>query len=325
MADLFRPTNFSTGSIGSLGSRKPDSEKKAQTTENIGSAAVSQQAPAGGSSYIVDKDYLARLAIMHGNAGREDAAKSKESEHGAQSEGATQGSAPTPAQPNSDLDRATAIAQQQLTNAAQSHDGWHDIMRQSFGDSYNYQQAEQLRQQTLAGDFSWMPDVQVVSAEELNSGGGVHGGAYSAETNTIYISAELLAADPELAAAVLLEEIGHAIDTQVNASDTQGDEGEIFGRLIGGETLSDTELAAIRAEDDSGTITIGGVRIEVEYSGGVVGDIVGGIGDFFGGIADSVTDFFSDVWNAIKDVFMKIVMSDLFGWLVTIMSFIPVL
>ncbi len=335
MTEVSKPTNYSTSGVGSLNLRKPDSGRKSESSDSVGSStqtATTAHAPAAGSSWIVDKDYLARLAILYGNAGREDTTRGKGQDDGTRSEVTVERSAPARTEPQSNLDKATAIAQQQLTTAAQNHDGWHEIMRQSYGDVYDYQQAEQLRQQTLAGDFSWMPDVQIVSADELNSGGGLHGGAYSADTNTIYISAELLDADPELAATVLLEELGHAIDTLVNVSDTQGDEGEIFGRLISGETLSESELAAIRAEDDSGTIIIGGVRVDVEYSGGIIDDIVGGISDFFSGVGDILSDAFSfvmdvvsDVWAAIKDVFMKVIMSEWFGWILTIMSFIPVL
>ena len=330
MAELYKPANFSTGG-GNLNSRKSDNAKKSETGESIGSsnrATVTIQPPAGGSSYITDKDQLARLAIMYGNAGKEDLPKSKTQEGSTRSEEGSAGAAATRSEPDSNLDKATALAQQQLATAAQDHDNWHGIMQQSYGDSYNYQEAEQLRQQTLAGDFSWMPTVQVVSTDELNSGGGMHGGAYSADTNTIYISEELLNADPELAATVLLEEIGHAIDTLVNDSDTQGDEGEIFGRLVGGETLSESELEAIRAEDDSGTIVIGGVRVDVEYSGGAVGDFVGGV---FGGVVDilvapikALVEVVEEAWKLMKDVFMKFIMSDWMGWLVTIASFIPV-
>ena len=335
MADIYKPANFNTSGSGGLNSRKSDNAKKSETGESIGSsnrATVTVQPPAGGSSYITDKDQFARLALMYGNAVREESKKTRTQEGSTGTEGSAGATAATRSEPDSNLDKATALVQQQLGQAAQDHDNWHEIMRQSYGDSYNYQEAEQLRQQTLAGDFSWMPTVQVVSTDELNSGGGMHGGAYSAENDTIYISEELLNADPELAATVLLEEIGHAIDTRVNDSDSQGDEGEIFGRLVGGETLSESELEAIRAEDDSGTIVIGGVRVEVEYSGGIIGDIFDSVGNFFKSVSNVLSapfkmflDVLNEVWESIKDVFMKVIMSEWMGWLVTIASFIPVL
>ena len=43
---------------------------------------------------------------------------------------------------------------------------------------------------------------------------------------------------------VLLEEIGHAIDWQVNASDAPGDEGAIFAQIVQGLEIAPNTLAA---------------------------------------------------------------------------------
>ena len=56
----------------------------------------------------------------------------------------------------------------------------------------------------------------------------------------IYLNADWLAnADSGVAAKVLIEEIGHAIDQRLNGShDSQGDEGELFADLVTGTALT---------------------------------------------------------------------------------------
>lgn len=92
-------------------------------------------------------------------------------------------------------------------------------------------------------------------------------GAYAAQTNQIFLSQEFVTANvdnPSAIAAVLLEELGHAIDAQINETDSAGDEGAIFSALVRGESLSEEALAALKAEDDSAVITIDGEEILIE-------------------------------------------------------------
>ena len=65
---------------------------------------------------------------------------------------------------------------------------------------------------------------------------------------------------------VLLEEVGHFVDSQINTADTAGDEGDIFARLVQGDSLSQQELAVLRAEDDSATVTLDGQVVEIEQN-----------------------------------------------------------
>ncbi|MGV2389919.1 MAG UNVERIFIED_CONTAM: hypothetical protein LVR29_21615 [Microcystis novacekii LVE1205-3] len=67
-------------------------------------------------------------------------------------------------------------------------------------------------------------------------------------------------------ADVIIEEIGHFIDAQINTTDSVGDEGEIFARLVNGETLNSGILANLKAEDDSKTIVLGGELVEIEQN-----------------------------------------------------------
>ncbi|NET91321.1 MAG: DUF4114 domain-containing protein [Kamptonema sp. SIO1D9] len=94
-------------------------------------------------------------------------------------------------------------------------------------------------------------------------------GAYSIETNTIYISQQFLtlnSSNPETIATVIIEEIGHYIDANLNPKDTPGDEGEIFASLVTEKTLSDSELLRIKTEDDTTTITLNNQQITIEQN-----------------------------------------------------------
>ena len=66
--------------------------------------------------------------------------------------------------------------------------------------------------------------------------------------------------------AVILEEFGHFVDAQVNTSDSAGDEGDIFARLVQGESISEPELAVLKAEDDTATIILDGELTQIEQN-----------------------------------------------------------
>ncbi|MCB1505177.1 MAG: discoidin domain-containing protein [Hyphomicrobiaceae bacterium] len=105
---------------------------------------------------------------------------------------------------------------------------------------------------------------------EIVDGSALNGalGAFAAETNTIYLSSDLktqLGAS-DSAANVLLEELGHYIDANFNASDASGDEGALFAAVVQGTTLSDGLVASLRAEDDQGSVVIGGKSLSVEFA-----------------------------------------------------------
>ena len=145
------------------------------------------------------------------------------------------------------------------------------LLKQAFGDHYDAAKAEGIRQQTLAGDFSWMPKVQLASASQLKDTSGAQGegvamGCYSAGDDTIYLNRDLLASDPAQAEKVLAEEMGHALDARLNTSDAAGDEGDIFSKLVHGEAISAGQLAEMKADNDHGVIEINGKKTEVEYS-----------------------------------------------------------
>ena len=214
---------------------------------------------------------------------------------------------------NPALDKAIKGMQQNLQSLADDPEAFHAALTKSFGDNYDKGTAENIRQQTLAGDFSWMPNIKVVDASSLTDqsgrqGGGTGLGAYSAATNTIYISADLLTSDPAEAISILTEEVGHSLDAMLNTTDAAGDEGDIFARIVGGEEISATELTALKAENDSGTILVDGKEVEVEYGFGsfvkkIGKSVKGAVRDVVETVGGSkAADLFDKVQDAVKDV-----------------------
>ena len=147
-----------------------------------------------------------------------------------------------------------------LFNFAQS-DGFWANLGTAFGTSYDVVKATELRQQWKSRNFSQIPPIEVLSDEVL----GTANGAYSSSTNKIYLSASFLnTASSAAIVNVILEEIGHYVDAQINQVDSAGDEGAIFAELVQGNSLDVATLDALRGENDSGIITINGKIIQVE-------------------------------------------------------------
>ncbi|AKV70102.1 beta strand repeat-containing protein [Microcystis panniformis] len=149
-----------------------------------------------------------------------------------------------------------------LFNFAQS-DGFWANLETAFGTSYDVVKATQLRQQWQSRNFSQIPPIEVLSDEVL----GTANGAYSSSTNKIYLSASFLnTASSAAIVNVILEEIGHYVDAQVNQVDSAGDEGAIFAELVRGNSLDVATLDALRAENDQTTIIVNGEIIQVEQA-----------------------------------------------------------
>lgn len=182
---------------------------------------------------------------------------------------------------------------------------FHALMKEVYGDGYDANAAEALRQKALNGDFSWLPKIEFQSDAELQGGNG----AYDSANNVVYINEKYLN-DPKRAAQVYSEEVGAYLDTQLNASDTIGDEGEMFRKLLAGTELTDAEKAAIRADDDHATITVDGKTVEVEFSfwddigdavSGAVDAVGGAISDAVDAVGGAISDAASAVGGAISD------------------------
>lgn len=137
---------------------------------------------------------------------------------------------------------------------------FHSSMKEVYGSNYDRAAAEKFRQQALAGDFSWLPKIEFKSEETLQGGNG----AFDASRNVVYLN-DKFKNDPQKAAEIYSEEVGHFLDTQLNKTDTLGDEGEMFRRLLHGEKLTKEQKAEIRAENDHGVIYVNGKATEVEF------------------------------------------------------------
>ncbi len=149
-----------------------------------------------------------------------------------------------------------------LFNFAQSDDFWANLAI-AFGTSYDVVKATQLRQQWKSRNFSQIPPIEVLSDEVL----GTANGAYSSSTNKIYLSASFLnTASSAAIINVILEEIGHYVDAQINQVDSAGDEGAIFAELVQGNSLDVATLDALRGENDQTTIIVNGEIIQVEQA-----------------------------------------------------------
>jgi subtilisin family serine protease len=132
-----------------------------------------------------------------------------------------------------------------------------------FGTQYNIAVAQSLRSQWQSGNFSQLPTIEVIDDQILGNARG----AYASSTNVIYLSDQFVeTASYQQLEAVILEEIGHFVDAQVNSTDTAGDEGELFSALVRGVDLSAAELSQIKAEDDHAAIVVDGETVAVEQS-----------------------------------------------------------
>jgi hypothetical protein len=107
-----------------------------------------------------------------------------------------------------------------------------------------------------------LPQIEVRSDAELNGALG----AFSAQTQKIYLSESLLMGDLVRLRSVLIEEIGHFVDAQVNSVDSPGDEGAIFAAVVLGQKLSSSQLAQLKAEDDQAVVMIDGQETAIEMA-----------------------------------------------------------
>ena len=169
---------------------------------------------------------------------------------------------------SADRERSTPITESEIRRsfcdtfrrAAQDPAGFHTLLRTAFGDGYDAAQGEALRTRALGGDVRWLPEIRFTTDATLRGGNG----CYEADTGTVFLNAGKRT-DRALMIQTFLEEAGHHLDTLLNRSDARGDEGEIFRRVLSGETLSSAALAQIRAENDHASIVVHGVRKEVEF------------------------------------------------------------
>ena len=163
---------------------------------------------------------------------------------------------------NTLFNSALTLTYNQLSTFADLDNFW-NLFDTAFGTQYNRSGAEILRLQWLSGDFSQVPQIEILDSSLL----GTANGAYASSTNKIYLSNTFVAnATSADISRVLLEEIGHFVDAQINTLDSAGDEGAIFAALVQGESLDVNTLQALKGEDDTAIIEVDGKSVLVEQS-----------------------------------------------------------
>jgi hypothetical protein len=164
------------------------------------------------------------------------------------------------------LEQAVLTSQSDLRDFAADPD-FSTQMASIFGEET--EEYNSWREAWLNNEFGILTNLEIRTADEL---GGANG-AYSAQTDRIYLALEFLEANQEnvdAIAAVLLEEAGHRLDAQVNSVDTAGDEGEQFSLVVQGENLSEETLTLLQKEDDSATFKVNGQTVVVEQAQSLV-------------------------------------------------------
>lgn len=162
---------------------------------------------------------------------------------------------------NTNLQFVLQLVNDLLADFAKSGDFWTDF-ELAFGTQYNKTLANSIKA-SLANKTFNLPNIAVVDNTVL----GTAFGAFASSNNTIYLSESLVnAGNTQQLVAVLLEEIGHAIDSKVNTQDSAGDEGQIFSQLARGNNLSAADLDELKAENDHSIIQVDGQNIAAENS-----------------------------------------------------------
>ncbi|MGL6283715.1 MAG: LGFP repeat-containing protein, partial [Microcoleaceae cyanobacterium] len=177
---------------------------------------------------------------------------------------------------------AMNIAKGKLIELAQSPD-FIAKMNVPFGENWNTEVANTLKQNWLNGDFSFMPPVEIVAKGEIAGANG----AFAQATNTIYLSQKFLrenGTNSQAVADVLLEEIGHSIDSKINVTDSPGDEGEIFAGIVQEKTFKAEDLESLKAESDITILDLYGQKYPAEMNSFV---IRGSIGFYYSGLGSA--------------------------------------
>ena len=162
------------------------------------------------------------------------------------------------------VDLALTNSQSVLTKFA-SMENVNNLLSNAFGDSWNESIANNIIENWQVEIFDNLPIISLVNSASLDGANG----AFADSTNTIYISREYLAYqqdNPEAVSEVLLEEIGHWLDSQINDTDAAGDEGDIFSKLVRNEIISNEQLQQLQAEDDTVVINLNGTETELNLS-----------------------------------------------------------
>jgi hypothetical protein len=155
------------------------------------------------------------------------------------------------------IETALTEVKDNLTEFAASGTFETDILT-VFGESANVDLGETIINALAVGED--LPQIIVVPVEQMNGAAG----AFDSVTGTVYLADSLIDGSSLPVAGVLTEELGHYIDSQLNPTDTPGDEGEHFAALVRGDVLSWEDVGRLRVEDDRVRIFGGLVEVEAD-------------------------------------------------------------
>ncbi|WP_177169501.1 FG-GAP-like repeat-containing protein, partial [Cylindrospermopsis raciborskii] len=165
------------------------------------------------------------------------------------------------------INQALSLVYTQLSYFSESSN-YYQVLSTAFGNNYDRDIAEKLKLHWQQVNFTQIPQIEILDGGILGSAYG----AYARETNKIYLSRNFVTNNTaEVIGRVILEEVGHFVDGQLNVEDSEGDEGAIFAELVVGNSLDDQALRKLRTESDFGIITLNGQQVDVEQSGNLPG------------------------------------------------------
>jgi hypothetical protein len=150
------------------------------------------------------------------------------------------------------LERSLALSNSKLETFLSNPDAL-DHLNLAFGDDWNPQSALILIKDLITEKAR--PEISLLPAATLQARGGFDG-------QKIYLALELFESqNPESISNVFLEEFGHYLDSRLNTTDSEGDEGEIFSKLIQNLPL---DLETLKLEDDLKIINLDGQKVAIE-------------------------------------------------------------
>lgn len=150
---------------------------------------------------------------------------------------------------------AVALTQQQLQAWAADAA---NIERSAiaFDDAIDLDKLTQLIDQWAAGNFAVLPEIALLSANEMGNAVDV---AFSPGSNTVYLAETWVLANADTLPAIasgILQGFGYAVDHLISPQDSSGDEGRIFSLLVQDVTLDPATLAQLKAEPSPAELAV---------------------------------------------------------------------
>ena len=164
---------------------------------------------------------------------------------------------------SAELTKALLLLEERLAAWSRDAIAFDALLQEVFGVETNTNSQRAALLTSISGSGLEI-NLQIIDATNIDGLIAAYTSAAPDGGERIYLNASWLElATPEQIEAVLLEELGHAIDHRLNGiSDSAGDEGAIFSALLRGKT---PDPEAFR-DNDQRILSIDGVTVAVEAS-----------------------------------------------------------